>query len=149
VIASSSPASEQAASTIHRRLLVSVGVLEAAETKEHDERAAAAYDRAGLLLTLGHLLALPEPRVRGAGVSGAKAVALRDLAERFADGRLSDEMLHRAAALALAGLNAALSSPPSSCPAHDARFGTPSRTPTPTPTWSIARPHCARLRSLV
>lgn len=115
----------KAASTIHRRLLVSAGVLGSEADGDDDDGGAA------LRLRPAHVLSmLEEGRVRSAGVSGAKAAALKDLAERYSDGRLSDAMLRDAAVAAPAGLNAALAeqqrqlsaaasasaSSPSSCP---------------------------------
>jgi DNA-3-methyladenine glycosylase II len=110
----------KAASTIHRRLLVSAGLLSL--TDEKQSQSSSSYENAALRLTPQRLLSLDEPQIRGAGVSGAKARALKDLAERYADGRLSDEMLRDAVTAAPEGLNAALnavSSAPSSssqCP---------------------------------
>jgi 3-methyladenine DNA glycosylase/8-oxoguanine DNA glycosylase len=100
--------------------LVSAGVL--SETTEEKQASSSSYERAALRLTPQRLLTLHEPQIRGAGVSGAKARALKDLAERYADGRLSDAMLRDAVTAAPEGLNAALASaspssaPSSSCP---------------------------------
>lgn len=101
----------KAASTIHKRLLVEFGVLiderPGKSSSSGSSISAAAYGAAALRLTPQTLLAADEARVRSAGVSGAKASALKDLAQRYADGRLSDEMLHAAAEASPAGLNQA------------------------------------------
>lgn len=49
----------------------------------------------GRLAAPPELLALPEEALRGAGLSRAKLAALRDLAERLDDGRLSLRSIHR------------------------------------------------------
>jgi len=111
--------SSKAAATIHRRLLAEAGLVAPQQPpQQQDEEddggggsggaGGCATTAAALRLTPGHVLALPEARVRSAGVSGAKAAALRDLALRFSDGRLSDAMLRRASVAAPEGLHAAL-----------------------------------------
>jgi DNA-3-methyladenine glycosylase II len=125
----------KAASTIHRRLLEEVGMgggdKGGGAANDDDDADAADHEAATALrlLTPQRLLEVGEARVRSAGVSGAKTAALRDLAQRYVDGRLSDAMLRAAAEASPAGLNAALlrassssssSSSSSACPGASA-----------------------------